>query len=421
MLRCRKIPPALLIFLFVALAAKGQVASSPFSEFGIGNLYNNGLVQSQGMGGIGISNPNVWYLNSQNPALLVFNRWTVFQAGLQIEKRTATDGIKSQSFQNGNLSYLTLALPIKIDKWTTSIGLTPYSSVNYNISYQDIASGSYVPVTIQQTGKGGINQFYWANGFAVNRYLSLGVKATYLFGSIITQAGNTLSNSITNTSIYTRDYFNGLNLNGGISFHKDSLFKKNYRINVGGILNIGNELKALHTQRIDVLSSRGVIIDSLTIISNKASTAHIPYNFGVGISFGRVERWTVGADFTYLNYKNYVGFTNSLGDPTVGYRSALGFEITPKPEDFTSYFNRVTYRLGATYEKSPILVNGNPLTDIGGTFGFSLPVSRFSLIDLGVKIGRRGTVYQNSIEENYFRIYFGVTFNDYWFIKRKFE
>jgi hypothetical protein len=31
-------------------------------------------------------------------------------------------------------------------------------------------------------------------------------------------------------------------------------------------------------------------------------------------------------------------------------------------------------------------------------------------------------VTQNLLEENYFRVYFGVTFNDrFWFIKRKFD
>jgi hypothetical protein len=69
----------------------------------------------------------------------------------------------------------------------------------------------------------------------------------------------------------------------------------------------------------------------------------------------------------------------------------------------------------------PYLVNGNPLEDIGGTFGFSLPVGRASTVDLGFKIGKRGVVPQSSIEENYFRMYFGITFNDQWFIKRKFD
>jgi hypothetical protein len=58
---------------------------------------------------------------------------------------------------------------------------------------------------------------------------------------------------------------------------------------------------------------------------------------------------------------------------------------------------------------------------VGGTFGFSFPVGRASTVDLGIRIGKRGALPQSSIEENYFRVYFGITFNDQWFNKRKFD
>src|SRR5277367_5446849 len=118
---CKRVFPSILFLFFVALAAKAQVASSPFSKFGIGDIYGSGIVQNQGMGGIGISNPSGSYLNSQNPALLVFNRITVFQGGLQAENRKATDGTNTQSFFSANLNYLIIALPVMpAGKWTTS-------------------------------------------------------------------------------------------------------------------------------------------------------------------------------------------------------------------------------------------------------------------------------------------------------------
>src|SRR5579872_2622469 len=99
---CKKTFPIYLIFLFVALAAKGQIASSPFSEFGIGDLQNGGVTQNQGMGGIGVSNPHGAYINNLNPALLTYNRYTLFQGGLQFENKKISDGQNSQSFKNAN-------------------------------------------------------------------------------------------------------------------------------------------------------------------------------------------------------------------------------------------------------------------------------------------------------------------------------
>jgi hypothetical protein len=426
MQRCRETLPLIIIFLFAALGAHGQVASSPFSEFGIGNLQGAGNVQNQGMGGIGISNGSPWYINSVNPALLVNNHVTVFQAGMQFEKKTLSDGSNSQRFQNGNLNYLMLAFPVKANKWTTSIGLTPYSNVNYNFSYQDYAAGSYQLVTYQQSGKGGINQFYWANGVVLNKYLSVGVKTTYLFGSVVSQ--NSASNPISYTSgsLRTTDAVGGLNFGGGLSFHMDSLLKKNYKLSIGLIGSLGSNLGLQHQSKFVSNLASGSPLDSVT--SNKQyGKMRLPRTFGAGISFGKADHWTAGFDFNYLDYRSFEYQTNDgthqyLGTPTIGYRSGFGFEIMPKPEDFTNYLNRITYRIGATYERSPFMVNGNLLNDIGGTFGFSLPVSQISTLDLGIKIGKRGVVSQNLIEENYFRIYFGITFNDrLWFIKRKFE
>ncbi len=423
MQRCKRVFPSIFLFLFVALAAKAQVASSPFSKFGIGEIYGSGLAQNQGMGGVGISNPSSSYLNNQNPALLVFNRNTVFQGGMQIENRKVTDGIANQSFFGGNLNYLAMAFPIiPGGKWTTSVGLTPYSHVNYNISFADVASGSNIPINRQETGTGGINQFYWSNGVALSKWLSLGVKASYLFGTIITQDINKFTNtSTTYGSVYVRDYFHGGNLSAGISFHKDSLFHGKYRVNVGAVYSLKSDLDAQHFSRYQLNSTSGAIIDSATIDNNIGSKMTLPKNFGVGLSFGKTDKWTLAGDFTYLDFRTFNGFINSIGVPTIGFRSGVGAELTPDMLDYTNYLSRVTYRIGAAYEKSPYLVNGGPVMDKGVTFGLSLPVGGYSAVDIGVKIGKRGTVLQNLIEENYFRVYFGITFNDRWFIKRKFD
>lgn len=426
--RCRTFFPSFLIFLFAAIAAEGQIASSPFSQLGIGTLHNNGTVQNQTMGGIGISNPSGWYINSLNPALLTFNRVTSFQAGVQIEKRTLKSEGLSQSPQNGNLDYLAVAFPLKANRWTTAIGITPYSVVNYNMSTQKPAEGSYQLIDYQESGKGGLNQFYWANGVKINKYLSVGVKASYLFGSIVTKVSSFNSLAYSNGGIYTRDSFSGLNFSGGVSLHMDSLFHSNYRLNVGAVGSLGSDLSAQHVKRLQSVTSRGIIIDSLTI-DNRGGTVNLPWNAGFGVSFGNVDHWTVGFDLTYLDFRKFdYRLTDSNtkyinGVPAQSYRFGFGAELTPKPEDFTSYFNRVTYRVGGSYETSYMAQeNGHTFNDIGGSFGLSLPVSQVSTIDLGIKIGRRGTASQNALEENYFRMYFGVTFNDrFWFIKRKFE
>lgn len=417
----------LLAAFTLALSSFGQVSKSPFSLYGIGDLYGTGLAQNQGMGGLGISNPSSWYINNQNPALLVFNYVTSVQAGLILENRTVSDGVNSVKNANGNLNYLTMAFPVKPGKWTTSIGLMPYSSVNYKLSsLQPVNGSSSSTVLSQETGSGGINQFYWSNGVRLHKNISVGAKASYLFSSIITEDINELNQTdnrpvIFYPSIYERNYVRDFAFSGGFSYHKDSLFKKNYRLNVGVVYDVQSTLSTKNTVRIERRSITGVIVDSTTTINNVPSTIVLPQSYGAGISFGRVNHWVAGADVTFLDYNQFRGFNGNIPPTTMGMRSAIGFEVTPDPSSIGNYLKRMTYRTGVSYDRYPYLVNGKEVKDFGINFGVSLPVGRLSTIDLSLKVGKRGHLSENRIDENYFKLYFGMTFNDQWFIKRKFD
>src|SRR5687767_13255822 len=127
------------LFIFVCLLftmkSWGQAARSPFTTLNVGETYNNALINTQGMAGIGVSQPLQWHLNNQNPALLVYNYYTVFQAGLLVESRTLSNDTASEKNTDGNMNYLVTAFPIKLNKWTTSLGLMPLSTVNYQLQY----------------------------------------------------------------------------------------------------------------------------------------------------------------------------------------------------------------------------------------------------------------------------------------------
>jgi hypothetical protein len=108
------------------------------------------------------------------------------------------------------------------------------------------------------------------------------------------------------------------------------------------------------------------------------------------------------------------------------WRLSLGGEYTPDAFG-GNYLKRITYRAGVSYEKTPFLVEyplnsgtRNQVTDFGINFGLSLPAGRSS-IDLGAKLGTRGDKRETILEERYFKIFFGLTYNDQWFIKRKFD
>jgi hypothetical protein len=191
-----------LFFVFVVLVVstevRGQALHSPFSTYGIGESYGSGLIHNQGMGGIGVTNPQYWFINNQNPALLVYNNLTGFAAGLVSESRKVkSDSINEKNFA-GNLNYLVTAFPIKYNKWTTSVGLMPFTRVDYKVQYRDIAYGqdgvAADTLFAQETGTGGLSQFYWANGVRVHKNISVGLRTSYIFGSTTTSYVNRTTN-----------------------------------------------------------------------------------------------------------------------------------------------------------------------------------------------------------------------------------
>jgi len=421
----KKIFPYLTGILVLCFSdAFSQVAKSPFSYAGIGDYYGNALAHNQGMAGLGISNPQYYYLNNQNPALLVFNRVTVFEAGFIGESRTVKGNGNSEKNFNGNLNYLIMGLPIVRNKWSSSFGLSPYSSVNYKLNYKDEIIGSADSVNVTETGSGGINQLFWSNGVVLNEDFSIGLKATYLFGSIINEYTNSLA-TVVQPNIYfptvnERTFVKDFNFTVGLSYHKDSVFRKNYFLNVGLVYDLRAKLNTQYTAKIERRSGGG-LLDSTTVINNQPGSITLPQALGVGISFGRGEKWMTGIDYTYLDYSQFRDDRGFSRQAVAGWRLSVGTEFTPDPTSLGSYIKRMTYRTGISYDKYPYLINGMPVKDFGINFGFALPVSRLSRLDFAVKVGKRGNLQDNTIEEDYFKVYFGVTFNDQWFIRRRFE
>ena len=413
--------------LCVLIAGKlsAQSARSPFSSFGVGDYFGTALAHSQGMAGVGISNPQYWYLNNQNPALLVFNNYTTFEGGLLGERKNISDGARSEKNTNGNMSYLILGFPLKRGRWVNSLGLLPYSTVNYKFSYSDAINGSTNTVLVTEEGAGGINQFSWSHGIALHRYLSIGGRVNYLFSSITNQYTNQLEQTnqpiIYNPSVYQRQNFSDFSFTGALSFHTDSLFRKNYRLNIGVVYDAKANVNTSLFETLEFRNQLGVQ-DSVTLRNNQPGRTVLPATLSAGISFGRGDRWVVGLDGVVSDFTQYREGFEKVNPPVQrGWKVALGGEITPDPVSLSSYLKRMTYRTGVSFEESPYLINGSPLKDFGINFGFSTPVSRYSSLDWAFRWGRRGSVTDNLVEESYFRIYFGVTFNDQWFIKRRFD
>ena len=412
----------------ISAQAWGQVANSTFTRFGIGENYSNALANTQGMSGIGVSHPQTWFINNQNPALLTYNRFTSFQMGLLAESRRIKKDNISEKMVGGNLNYLAIAFPVLpkstyVTKWSTSIGLMPYSSLNYKVEFTDEIEGSTNPAKVVEEGSGGITQLYWSNGVRITNEISAGLKASYLFGAIDKihklqpqddePGGATLVSAAEIKSI-VKDFSFSL----GGSYSKDSLWGKDYRVSVGATYSFATDLNTKVVSKYAILNTGSDTIASSPSTRYTGQT-HLPASLSTGISLSNTK-WVVGTEFNYQDWSSFRrpdAFQDNLQE---AWKIALGGEYTPDPLAVEGFLTRTTYRLGVSTEKCPYLVNGKTVKDTGVNFGFSLPAGRSSL-DIAFKFGKRGNKTDNLISENYFKVFFGITFNDKWFIRRRFD
>jgi hypothetical protein len=419
-----------LILIALSSAAFGQAARTPFSTFGIGVPYSNALIQNQGMGGIGVSQPQFWMINNQNPALLVFNYYTAFQAGVLVESRTLRSNTIKQKNVNGNLNYLVTAFPIKPGKWTTSVGLMPYTNVNYKLVYQDYVVDNSTNLVVDtalvtEQGSGGIDQLYWSNGVRIHDNWSVGLKTSYLFSSVNTDYSNYLPPYSNNqipfvVGVHEQTYVKDFMFTGGLSFSKDSIGKKdNVRISAGLVYNFVADLKTKKTTVVERRNTTGSPLASDTLINHHGSIT-IPESFIFGISIAKGARWSAGVEFAAQDWSKFQSIREDQEGLDKAWKMAAGGEFTPDQLAGNNYFKRITYRAGFSYEKQPFLINNNQLKDLGINFGFSLPAGRSSL-DWGFRFGKLGDKAKNILEESYYKIYFGISFNDQWFIRRRFD
>lgn len=418
----------LIIFgVLFAITASGQAARTPFTSFGIGEPYGNALINQQGMAGIGVSQPQFWFINNQNPALLVYNSVnTTFQAGLITERRSISGDTLSETSQGGNMNYLVTAFPIKPGKWTTSVGLMPYTAVNYRLHYRDNIVGSAEEVSVVEEGDGGLTQLYWSNGVRLTKELAVGLKASYIFSSIVNTYKNQLIDSRQPTNylagIEEKSYVRDFTFGTGFSFSKDSLFsRQRYRLSFGATYDFATDLKAKKTDRIYRTNTVGDTTDVSVLPSSVNGSYSIPSSLIVGVSVSRGMRWSIGTEFSLQDWSTFRGLNGESNSLKKSWRAAVGGEIIPDPFDTENYLKRMTYRAGVSMEENPFLANGNLVKDIGINFGFTLPAGRYNSVDVAFKYGKRGDKAENILEENYFKIYFGITFNDQWFIKRRFD
>ncbi len=416
---------ATVILLFV-LCSQGLMAQhtfSPYTNNGIGDLSDMSLSSQFAMGEVGLGTPSFYHINNLNPALLPYNTLTSFQMGIGAESRTVSSQTQTQRNGTGGLRYMAFSFPIMYSKWTSSIGFMPYSSVNYNVVSRDIVPNTNVPVAYNFKGSGGITQAYFSNGVKLAKGLTLGVKTSFLFGFVeketITNLGDENFFAPLASALYDKTDYRGFKFGGGLAYRK--ILTEKTSIGIGAIYDHSADISGDRLVRLERRGSGDNAFPGDTLVTNTNAFFSVPSEMGIGFSYEKANTYTISLDVRRQSWKENANSEVSGSRYRDALKMGLGMEIIPEYTSVSSYFKRVRYRFGVSYQQLPYKINNHTVNDFGINFGWTLPFNTVSGLDFAFKAGQRGTKANGLVRERYFKFILGATINDRWFVRPKYN
>jgi hypothetical protein len=428
----------LLLVSFTSIAQE----NSPFSRYGLGDLFQGQNIVNRGLGGLSSTYVDGQSINFYNPASYSSHRTVTFDVGINIDNRNLKSRSPLKKFSSTNFtpSYVSLGMPLnKKRNLGLAFGIRPISKINYAIIERKRVAGIDSFATLYE-GNGGLYQLFAGVGKRWGGF-SIGFNTGYSFGR---RESNTRVLPLNDTVFYyesnskTTTTFGKSFLNAGLQYRADINGKKS-ALTFGLTTSLNQSLDA----RQDVLretysftsgradTSRITVTESL----NKRGKIDIPSTYTAGVSYtttiadrfgNRIEKGMIGLEYESAKWSKF-RFYDMPEKLTDSWQFRLGGQFTPNPLGITSYWDRVTFRAGLYTGVDYVNADGNELKVNGVTFGAGLPVrkwrsfdNQFTIINTAIEVGKRGSK-QNNITENYFKLSLGLALSDVWFIKRRYD
>jgi hypothetical protein len=424
-----------------------------------------------------------FFINTANPASLAGIRLSAFELGGQFQFTTIKNQNDFIKKQNLNFSYGSVAFPIK-RIGGAAFGIMPYSTVGYKITSKD-EDPNVGTMTYVFQGTGGVNKAFVATGIKpfnnqLNKFyrsakkdtlvkyqktavlkrvkftkqllseLSLGASANYLFGNIYQSTNAIYPSSITyfNAKRERSTYVSDFVFNTGLQTHFSIDSVRNYSkksngakrrdlkqkiiIGFGAYANIPGTINAKQSNIIYNYNIDGFGIerpkDTILNSQDVKGAITMPFEVGVGLSIKKGEKFMMLLDLSKTNWSEFNYFGVSSSNFKNSYRYSVGINYSPNKLAYgnSNYYKRVQYRLGFTHSDGYLDLKQTNISNYAITVGLGLPVGlgRFddiSMVNISAQYGKLGTTNNSLLQEDYYRIILGFTFNKRWFIKYKYD
>lgn len=412
----------IILFFFFSGSLLAQ-ENNVFSQYGLGQVQTANFALLKSMAGISSAFNSKYNINYYNPASYSKLEYTSFETALQINSSKISDNINTEKYSDPSLPYLALGFPIA-KWWGSSFGVIPYTKSNYNIIYSE-KNTAWDTITYQNIAIGGINRFYWGNGFNIGKNFSVGLNINYLFGrtrefEYILFNDTSVFNTPFNTRVTSSTDFSTLQFNYGLQY--EGTLKNDVQIILGAYMQPEKRFTSSRNILLESFKNTSSIKDTVGPFTEIGITS-LPIEYSLGFSISKNDNWSFGAQWRINDWTNFEHFgkTDTLGKGSIisiGWHFKPSHDVTNK-KDFLKKWN---YRMGFLYGINNLVINNQPMKEIGMTFGIGIPLrGNAALLNLSFELGKTGNIKQNLIEQNYFKTTAGITLSEKWFVRRKIE
>ncbi|MEO8760981.1 MAG: hypothetical protein ABI388_06890 [Bacteroidia bacterium] len=278
---------------------------------------------------------------------------------------------------------------------------------------------------------------FWLNALSS---ISIGTNLNFLYGSIDYYSyayfpysyGSVFNTKqTTESSVHDIYYQGGAQMAFDIAYFGNHKLKKTLKVILGYTVSLPKKVAASASQVAYTFSSQTSSIEQpYDTFYNKPSykgSIYIPMMQSFGLGFKHGDNLTVLFDVGYQQWSKYsfFGDNQKLRD---SYSAAIGIQLLPKRTAVgnLAYLKRINYRIGARYNSGNLVFNNHPISLYAVTGGIGLPsgggrFKLFTMVNISAEYGVNGTTADGLIKEKYIRFALGLTFNDRWFIKTKYD
>ncbi|MCL5029739.1 MAG: outer membrane protein transport protein [Bacteroidetes bacterium] len=406
------------IILFVSqIVIYGQNGSS-YSRIGIGDILYSYSASELAIGQLGSSLTYSSSINIVNPASWTGINRTRFETSISYSGLYISDNNSKQFNGKAQFSGFTLAFPISDSNGIgLALGLVPYSMVSYKV----LGNENYLPATndsyqVTYQGQGGLSKTFIGASYKLPFDLNIGASLEYYFGSLDYTSNASFTNTSDISTLYKRSYQpNGLGTTFGIItpdlsklFHSQSVSN----------LRLGLSLNYISTLSTDTLLTSTSAVRTDTI-GEGTTQMKIPLRLTAGLSFALDQKYIFSFDAATQAWSQYSFNGIQSSDLRNALKLSAGFEFRPKVDIGTTAWEQIIWRAGFSYEQTQYQINNVGINQFSVSGGFSYPLSYANTLDIAVQYSTRGTKQSGLIKENMFKLNFGLSLGELWFLRHE--